>query len=123
MRSTWPACSRPRMLHSRLCSLADNLQLSAKRVLRQFNSNVTGLLKALRDDMSAMGAVAGEACVLSFEAPRQSLLETTTDIDRFIAVGLRCGAFCLPEETSWAPGHAPLEVEVHPLMLWQRAMD
>jgi len=103
-----------------LTRLAENLQLSAKRVLRQFNSNVTGLLKDLRDDMSAMGAVPGEPCVLSFEAPRQSLLETTTDIDRFIAVGLRCGAFCLPEETSWAPGHAPLEVEVHPLMLWQR---
>jgi hypothetical protein len=101
--------------------LAANLQLSAKTLLRQFNPDVGGLFRQLREDVRAQGGSIANPCVLSVRGPRQSLLETTTDVDRFLAVGLRSGAFCLPEGASWAPGHLPLEVEVHPMMLWQRS--
>lgn len=101
--------------------IAENLQLSAKKLLRQFHPDVAGLLRELRADLQTRGAAAGTPCLLSVQSPRQaSLLETTTDVDRMIAVGLRCGAFCLPDGVPWAPGDRPLEVEIHPLMLWRR---
>jgi hypothetical protein len=100
--------------------IAANLQLSTEGVLRQFHGDVTGLLRSLRSDAHENGAEPGDPCLLSIRPSQQaSLLQTTTDIDRFIAVGLRCGAFCLPEGTPWAPGARPQEIEVHPLMLWR----
>lgn len=102
-------------------NVAENLQLSTKKLLRQFNPDPTALLRELRRDLLQGGSAPGAPFLLSVASPRQrSLLETTTDLDRLIAVGLRCGAFCLPEGTVWAPGDRPLEIEVNPLVLWRR---
>lgn len=116
-----PASSRRDAALDGLDDTAQALQLSARGVLRQFHPDVAALLRGIRADMITEGSAPGTPCLLSVKSGRQSsLLETTTDVDRLIAVGLRCGAFCLPEGARWAPGDRPLEVEVHPLMIWRR---
>jgi len=104
-----------------LHNVASNLHLSATKLLRQFHSDPDAMIRELRKEFRARGGTPGAPLVLDISSPRQSsLLQTTSDVDRVIAVGLRCGAFCLPDGASWAPGNRPLNVEVNPLIIWRR---
>jgi hypothetical protein len=101
--------------------VASSLAVSTRGVLRQFHPDVGGLLRQFRADAVTTAMRPSYPFVVAVDKPGQgSLLETTTDTDRLIAVGLRCGAFCLPEGAGWAPGDRPQEVEVCPLLLWRR---
>jgi hypothetical protein len=96
-----------------------NLRLSSRETLRQFLPDSNSLFSNLRQEVMQAGGQTAGPVTLTVKGMRQStLLERAGDVDRLFSVGLRCGAFYLPEGERWAPGDQPQEVEVAPLLIW-----
>lgn len=100
----------------------ENQLLAAQRVLQSFHPNFRGLVARMRQDAIKRFSRNGNPLLLAIEArPVESLFETATRSSKFVDAGLRCGALCMPEGLRWTPGISPAEVEIPPILLWDRA--
>jgi hypothetical protein len=59
-----------------------------------------------------------ELCIVPSAA--SDLFRSYERVGRFIDSALRCGALSMPEGQPWFPGLQPTELEIAPLVLWER---
>lgn len=106
---------------STLQSIRENQLLAAQSTLQQHHIDIRRMIGDLRKEAMACGTRVQAPVVLSIEPrPPASLFDNRTRVHRFIETALRSGVLCMPEGTLWLPGSALTEVEIPPLLLWQK---
>jgi len=104
-----------------LDDLRANHLTAAQTSLQRYHPNYRDLLRDLRAmAMRKHSVIAGPVSV-RIGTSRDGLFQTSASLSRFVDNALRAGAFCLPEGAYWSPIHEVTEVEVPPLLIWQKA--
>jgi hypothetical protein len=101
--------------------LRENQMAAAQRTLQRYHPDFRRLVTELRT------AALEETGLTAIDRPLQLSIQTQAGlfsgmsrIDRFVDIGLRSGALCLPDGKRWVPGVRPGELEIPPILLWQK---
>lgn len=101
--------------------LRDNQLASAQHTLQTYHQNLRQVLKDVRlEVVRKNGAVDGPVLLSIRERAPETLFQESSGLHKFVDAGLRCGALCMPEGERWLPGLRPHQVEIPPILLWER---
>ncbi|MFQ5852220.1 MAG: hypothetical protein ACE5JU_16755 [Candidatus Binatia bacterium] len=104
-----------------LDDLKENQLVAAQRTLQRHHQDFRKLVNGLRAEaIEGHGRISGPVLLLIEETPPKSLFDRSARLDRFVDAALRSGALCMPNGQRWVPGLEPRELEVPPLLLWDK---
>jgi hypothetical protein len=94
---------------------------AAQRTLQNYHPDFRKLVHDLRAEaLSNISHIKGPVFITIDRHESNELFDKSKRWSRFIDVGLRCGALCMPEGEHWSPGLQPNKLEVPPLLIWQK---
>jgi len=116
-----PAFATNRLLDA-LDDLRENHLTAAQTTLQAYHPDFRRMLRALRNEAAGEKTrVEGPLIVSIRERSPDTLFEVPTLLDPLIGAALRSGAFCMPQGHRWSPSLRVREVEIPPLLVWEKA--
>ena len=108
-------------LISALEDIRENQLAAAQRTLQKYHPDFRKLINDIRADaVRQHGKITGPILLNIKESAKESLFSALAQSSRLIEVALRSGALCMPEGQRWVPGLRPTELELPPLLVWQK---
>jgi hypothetical protein len=104
-------------LDEALIHCRNKMQRFARASLADINKDVGTYVAGLRKDAFGGGVPDRPVLVDLATTEQQELTPTPSDVDVFVALGLRHGVLGMPNGEAWYPGDSPRELEVNPLLL------
>jgi hypothetical protein len=101
--------------------LRENLITAAQSTLQKYHPEFRQFINNCRmEALGRAGCITGPVVVRIQPRISDNLFESSSRLTRFVELGLRCGAFAMPEGERWMPARQPTEVEIPPLLMWQK---
>lgn len=99
----------------------ENQLASAQSTLQKHHRDFRAMLNNLRAEAVRRNGPLRGPLLLSVESRQPvDFFDQPNRVNRFIDLGLRCSALCMPEGQRWVPGVRPNLVEIAPLLAWQK---
>ncbi len=101
--------------------LRENYLAAAQKTLQRHHPNFRTLVSDLRAEAVRGGGRIDGPIVLTINSkPPENLFHRHTHLSQFIDLALRGGSLCMPAGELWQPGLRPTQVEIPPILIWQR---
>jgi len=101
--------------------LRENQLAASQRTLQRYHPDFREMMKRLRNQVvTERERIRGPVLLRISQSAADDLFASPSRVTRFIAAGLRCGALCMRAGDRWVPGLHPTDVEIPPLLLWQK---
>jgi len=101
--------------------LRENQLAAAQRTLQKYHPDFRKLVSDIRAEaLRQRGQITGPILLNITESARETLFSALARSSRLVEVALRAGALCMPDGQRWVPGLRPTELELPPLLVWQR---
>lgn len=104
--------------------LRENYLAAAQRTLQKYHPDFRKMINDLRARvLNEHGRIPGPILLSLEKRAEEDLFHSVSRLDRFVDAGLRSGALCMPEGHRWIPGLRLTQVEIPPLLVWQKNDD
>jgi hypothetical protein len=101
--------------------LRENYLAAAQKTLQRHHPNFRTLVSDLRSEAEReAGRINGPIVLTINSKPADSLFHRHTHLSQFIDLALRGGSLCMPAGQLWQPGLRPTQVEIPPILVWQK---
>jgi hypothetical protein len=101
--------------------LRENYLAAAQKTLQRHHPNFRTLVSDLRSEaVRTAGRIEGPIILTIDSKPPENFFDRHTHLSQFIDLALRSGSLCMPAGQLWQPGLRPTQVEIPPILVWQK---